>query len=127
LAFTHAAKGNYQRAIEEFRKGIRTDGEASWTLCYLGYALAKAGYRKEAVDTLTRLKTTREYVSPAELAVLYVGLDKKEEAIALLEKAYAAHDLQMQNLNVDPHYDGLRTDPRFQELVRRVGLRPQIL
>jgi hypothetical protein len=64
----------------------------------------------------------KNYVSPAELPVLYVGLGDKEWAIASLERAYAAHDLQMQALKVDPHYDSLRPDPRFQNLMRRVGL-----
>jgi len=56
------------------------------------------------------------------LAILHVGLGDQEGEIALLERAYAAHDLQMQNLGVDPHYDSLRSDPRFQSLLRRVGL-----
>ena len=63
-----------------------------------------------------------EYVSPGELAVLYVGLGDKEAALESLEKAYAAHDLQLQYLKVDASYDPLRDDPRFQDLVRRVGL-----
>ncbi|HEX6731662.1 MAG TPA: hypothetical protein VF074_16675 [Pyrinomonadaceae bacterium] len=71
---------------------------------------------------LEKLKTTKEYVSPAELALLYAGLGDKEGAFASLEKAYAAHDVQMQYLKVDPHYDSLRSDPRFNELLRRVGL-----
>ena len=54
--------------------------------------------------------------------MLYVGLGDKEGAIAALERAYAAHDLQMQYLKVDPHYDSLRAEPRFQDLVRKVGL-----
>jgi hypothetical protein len=68
------------------------------------------------------LKTTKEYVSPGELAVLYAGLGDKEAALSSLEKAYAAHDLQMQFLKIDPHFDSLRSDPRFQDLMRKVGL-----
>lgn len=68
------------------------------------------------------LETTKEYVSPGELAVLYVGLGDKEHALSALERAYAAHDLQMQFVGIDPHVDPLRSEPRFQELVRKLGL-----
>jgi hypothetical protein len=68
------------------------------------------------------LKTTKEHVSPAELAILYVGLGDKEAGLDLLERAYQAHDLQMHELKVQPHYDALRSEARFQDLMRRVGL-----
>ena len=90
--------------------------------CFLGYALAKAGRRNEAEAILKKLETTEEYVSPAELAVLYMGLDQREQALSSLERAYAAHDLQMRYLGVDPHFDPVRSEPRFQELIRKVGL-----
>lgn len=92
------------------------------TLCYLGYALGLSGRRKEEQAILDKLKTTKEYVSPTELATLHVTLGDKEEGLAMLEKAYAARDLQLQCLKVDWHFDGLRSDPRFQDLMRRVGL-----
>jgi hypothetical protein len=76
----------------------------------------------EAESILKKLETTREYVSPAELAILYVGLGDKEKALSSLERANAAHDLQMGFLGFDPHYDPLRSEPRFQELIRKVGL-----
>ena len=68
--------------------------------------------------SLTRV----DLVSPAELAALYTTLGEDDRAFASLEKAYAAHDVQLQYLRVDPMLDGLRPDPRFQDLLRRVGL-----
>ena len=68
------------------------------------------------------MKTTKDYVSPAELAILYVGLGDKVAALDLLERAYRERDTQMQFLKVDPHYDALRSEARFQDLMRRVGL-----
>jgi hypothetical protein len=56
------------------------------------------------------------------LAVIYLGLGDKEKALSALDRAYAAHDLQLRYLGVDPHYDPLRSEPRFQELIRKVGL-----
>ena len=84
--------------------------------------MAKAGQPEEAEKILKRLETTKDYVSLAELAIAYVGLGQKEQALSTLERAYTAHDLQMQFLNADPHYDAIRSEPRFKELVRKVGL-----
>ena len=70
------------------------------------------------------MQTSKEYVSPAELSLLYAALGEREQAFASLEKAYAAHDLQLQFLGVDASFDSLRSDPRFQDLMRRVGLTP---
>jgi hypothetical protein len=58
----------------------------------------------------------------AELAVLYIGLGDKEHTLSALERGYAAHDLQLGFLGVDPNFDSLRSEPRFQELIRKVGL-----
>jgi hypothetical protein len=98
------------------------DKENTSDLCYLGYALAKSGKRSTALAVLNNLKTTKEYLSRAELAVLYIGLGDKEGALAELEKAYSAHDAQLQYLKADPHYDSLRSDPRFTDLISRVRL-----
>jgi hypothetical protein len=83
-----------------------------------------SGKREEALATLNRLRTSKEYVSPAVLAVLYAGLGDKEAAIQSLERAYSAHDTALQSLKAEPRYDSLRSDPRFQDLMRRVGLPP---
>jgi hypothetical protein len=89
---------------------------------YLGAAYARAGERGRARALLKRLETSKEYVSPGELAVLYAALGEHESAFASLERSYAAHDLQLKYLGVDPALDPLRSDPRFQDLMRRVGL-----
>jgi TolB-like protein/DNA-binding winged helix-turn-helix (wHTH) protein/Tfp pilus assembly protein PilF len=114
--------GDYERAIDEFRESISLDPHMTNSWCYLGHALAQSGQREEALRVLDHLETTRDYVSPAELAVLYVGLGDPDRAIAALERSFAAHDLQMQYLNVEWRLEPLRSDPRFQDLLRRVGL-----
>ena len=122
LGYTYLMKGMYKEAIAEYRLQISIEGETTSTQCYLAYALAQSRQRSEAQAMLDKLKSTKEYVSPAELAIAYVGLGDKEGALASLERAYAAHDLQMQYLKVEPHYDSLRSDARFVELMRKVGL-----
>jgi len=114
--------GKYNEAIAEYEEANKLRGETTGGQIYLGYALAKAGRRSEAETILKRLETTKEYVSPAELAFVYIALGQKEQALSALERSYAVHDLQMQYLAVDPHYDELRAEPRFKELIRKVGL-----
>ena len=81
-----------------------------------------SGQRNKALAILNKLKTTKDYVSPGELATLYAGLGDKDSAFQSLERSYSGRDPQMQFLKVDPHFDLLRSDPRFQNLMRRVGL-----
>ncbi len=122
LGASYAMKGMYQEAIAEYQKFSSLEGEKTENQIYLGYSYAMSGQREKALAILNKLQTTKEYVSPAELAILYTGLGDKEGAFQELERAYGAHDLQMQYLKVEPHYDSLRSDPRFKDLMRRVGL-----
>jgi serine/threonine-protein kinase len=122
LGLTYSAMGKYNEAIAEYKECLRLADKLPGAECYLVYALAKAGQRDEAEKVLKHLETTKDYVSPAELAIAYAGLGQKEQALSSLERAYTAHDLQMQFLGADPHYDSLRFEPRFQELIRKVGL-----
>jgi tetratricopeptide (TPR) repeat protein len=124
LGLSYAMKRMYPEAIAEYQKFSSLEGERTSNQIYLGYSYAMSGQREKALAILKKLKTTNEYVSPAELAILYTGLGDKEGAFQALERAYTAHDLQMQYLKVEPHYDSLRADPRFADLMRRVGLPP---
>lgn len=124
LAYTYADKGMYADAIAQYQKFITISGTSTSVQAYLGYAYAMSGKRNEALDLLNKLKTTTEYVAQAELAILYAGLGNKDEAFAALERAYAAHDPEVQYLKVEPHYDSLRSDPRFKDLLARAGFTP---
>ena len=90
----------------------------------LGYAYAKGGRRQEAEAVLKQWKEIEKtkYVSNYWMAVVHVALGEKDGAFAELEKAYQAHDWFLQRLKVDPFMDSLRNDPRFADLVKRVGL-----
>jgi serine/threonine protein kinase/Tfp pilus assembly protein PilF len=122
LGYTYDGMGRYNESITEYETRIRSSGDSTSTECFLGYGMAKAGRRNDAEAILKKLETTKDYVSPAELAILYIGLGEKEQALLALERAFAAHDLQMRFIGVDPHMDSLRSEPRFQELIRKVGL-----
>jgi eukaryotic-like serine/threonine-protein kinase len=122
LGFAYSGKGMYREAVDCHQELIRRGDNNSSRQIYLGAAFAKAGEREKAQAILQQLETSREYVSPGELPVLYVALGEREKAFASFEKAYAAHDLQLQFLKVEAFFDPLRDDPRFQDLQRRVGL-----
>jgi serine/threonine protein kinase/lipoprotein NlpI len=124
LGFTYAAKGMFAEAINAYQEAIRLGLDSPSTQIHLGAAYARAGERGRAQEILTRLQTSKEYVSPGQLATLYVAQGDREQAFTLLEKAYQEHDQQLQYLGVDPALDPLRSDPRFADLLRRVGLTP---
>jgi serine/threonine-protein kinase len=122
LALTYAAKGMPTEAIREHKESMRLGINTPGMQIYLGVAYAQAGDQQRALQILKQLQTSSEYVSPGELAVLYTALGQREEAFASFEKAYLAHDLQLQYLGVEPVFDSLRSDARFKDLMRRVGL-----
>jgi len=90
----------------------------------LGYAYAKSGQRQKAEAVLKQWKEIKKtkYVANYWVAIVYAALGEKDAAFAELEKAYREHDWFIQRLRVDPYMDPLRDDPRFKDLVRRLGL-----
>jgi serine/threonine-protein kinase len=122
LGYAYAARGMYAEAISAYEEAIRRGGDTPSVRISLGAAYAGAGDRDRARAILEQLETGRRYVSPGELAILYAALGERERAFASLERAYAEHDLQLQYIGADPAFDGLRDDPRFANLLRRVGL-----
>ncbi|MEP6922115.1 MAG: protein kinase [bacterium] len=123
LGYTYAAMGRDKEAVAEYQEAITRGEDTPSTQIYLGAAYARLGQRDKAEKILRELETSQRYVSPGELTALYTALGEREKAFASLEKAYTAHDLQLQYLGIDPTVDELRADPRFQDLLRRVGLR----
>jgi TolB-like protein/Tfp pilus assembly protein PilF len=124
LGYCYSAKGMYAEAITAFEEAIKLGQDAPATQIRLGSACARAGNRARAQAILKQLQTSKDYVSPCELGILYAALGERDQAFASLEKAYEAHDVQFQFLGVSPEWDPLRSDPRFQDLLRRVGLTP---
>ena len=122
LAGAYKGKGLYREAIYEYQESIKFGGDSPSDQIYLGAVYAQAGELKTAQQILRRLETSKDYVSPGELAVLYTSLGERDQAFASLEKAYAAHDLQLQYLGADSSFDSLREDAHFKDLMHRIGL-----
>ncbi len=121
LGYTFAGKGMYKEAIDAYHQAVTLGDDTPSTQIYLGAAYARSGDIDKANEILRTLLSGEEYVSAGELAILYGALGDKEAAFASLEKGYVGHDLQLQFLYADPAFDPLRDDPRFQDLLRRVG------
>ena len=121
IGYAYAAKGQYAEAISAYQKAIKLGDTSPDTQIYLGAAYAKGGQREKALAIVKRLEGSRGYVSGA-LADLYATLGENEKAFAVLERAYAEHDNQLQFLRVNPNLDPLRSDQRFADLMQRVGL-----
>src|SRR5215471_10823261 len=124
LGWVYEQKKMYPEAIVELQKAVTLSHRNELTLASLGQVLAESGRRQEAAKILQELKHRSEqrYISPCLLAMVQIGLGERDQAIASLEQAYDNRDQWMLYLKVDPHMDSLRTDPRFQDLVRRVGI-----
>jgi serine/threonine protein kinase/Tfp pilus assembly protein PilF len=119
-------KGMFAEAVAEARKARELSGVSSYPTAFLGYALAKSGKRAEAqavLEELLKLSTER-YIPPYHIALIYNGLDERDKAFAWLERGFVQRDPKMVFLKVEPKWNNLRDDPRFQDLLQRVGFKP---
>jgi TolB-like protein/DNA-binding winged helix-turn-helix (wHTH) protein/Tfp pilus assembly protein PilF len=125
-ASAYIEKGMYAEAVAEARKAREFSGASTHPAALLGYALSKSGKRAEArvvLDELLKISAER-YVSPYSIALLYNGLDRRVEALGWLERGVAQRDARMVFLKVEPKWNNLRDDPRFQDLLRRINFTP---
>ena len=124
LGLAYEQKQVLDAATEEFKKAISLSGGSPLMRAALGRAYAESQKKHEANEMLNELNelAKRQYVSAYELATIYVALGNNEQAFQLLAKAYAEHSFHLANLNVSPQFKSVRSDPRFQDLVQRVGL-----
>jgi eukaryotic-like serine/threonine-protein kinase len=116
--------GNYEQAIAEGEKAVKLSGGSPLMRAALAHTFGAAGRTKEAthmLDDLTEL-ATQKYVAPYFFAGIHIGLGEHERAIEYLEKSYEEHSHWLIYLHIDPSMDRLRDDPRFQSLLRRIGL-----
>jgi tetratricopeptide (TPR) repeat protein len=123
---TYEQAGRRREAVAEFRetKAHSKEGIRVWTLMAQARAYVLMDKKDEAqrvIDELTKL-SNRHYVSPYLLAVVYARLEDRDRSFQWLERAYQERDPYLIYLKVEPAVDGLRSDLRFPDLLRRVGL-----
>jgi serine/threonine protein kinase/Tfp pilus assembly protein PilF len=121
LGQAYVQKRMYAEAVAEFQKLITSPGEDLETAAALAYAYARSGRRDEAQKILSEMMelSKSRYVSPLYVATIYTGLGDKDRAVEWLNKAYEGRHPGLVLIKIDPMFDDLRGDARFQELLKR--------
>jgi TolB-like protein/DNA-binding winged helix-turn-helix (wHTH) protein/Flp pilus assembly protein TadD len=116
-------KGQFAAALADIGKWSVTEN-GPWNWAWLVYAYSRAGQPAQARHALEKLQQLyrRQHIGPDPALLAYIGMGDRDEAFVWFEKAYADHSNFLTSLKVNPVYDPLRSDPRFQDLLRRVGL-----
>jgi TolB-like protein len=126
LARAYTQKRMYAAAMTELENAGRIDPEFPLLLAERGYIEAVTNHRAAAIGTLAHLAALakQRYVDAYPIALVYLGLGDRDTAFAQLEQAYAQHSSFMPWLKIDPKLDSVRSDPRYVDLLRRVGFAP---
>jgi len=116
-------KHRYDEAIAELQKAVAFSGSSTTSTSSLAYAYAVSGRKNQALKILNDLKsqTSEKFSNAPEIALVYLGLDDKDQAMAWLEKGYA--ERFNPGVLMRPAFNPLRSDPRFQDLLHRIGLK----
>jgi tetratricopeptide (TPR) repeat protein len=126
LGQVYEQNGMYEAAIAELRRAAKLSENNPIDLGALGHVYAVSGQRRQALQVLEELRrlSAKRYVSSYEFALIYAGLGERDKVFQWLDNAFHEHSTWMLHLKVDPRLDLLRPDPRFQNLLRHVGLSP---
>jgi TolB-like protein/Flp pilus assembly protein TadD/predicted Ser/Thr protein kinase len=129
LGWDYEQKGMHEQAIAEFKKAVELTDKNSpifspFYLAGLAHAYALAGRRSDAEQVLQGLleRARQSYVSPFDIALIYTALGQKDTAFAWMTKAVAERSTWLVYSKWEPRLDPLRSDPRFEDLLRRIGL-----
>ncbi len=124
LGWAYVYSGAIDKGILSIRNSLAVDGVDPGLSPDLAYIDAMTGKRDQTRQILNRLLAlaAKYPVSPGMIALVYIALDEREQALTWLEKAYRQHSSMMTWLKTDQRFDRIRGEPRFQELMRRVGL-----
>lgn len=121
LAYAYVETGRTKEALDIFQRIRKDDKEGTDTVVSLVYAYMKAGQQDRARRIFNNFRKSRKYISPYNLVLIYSQLRDIDQAIAALETSYAERDMSSLVM-VDPMLDPLRSDPRFQAILKRLKL-----
>jgi tetratricopeptide (TPR) repeat protein len=124
LGQAYAEKQMYKEAIDEFNKVLNLPDGRATGLMGLAYVYALAGRRPDADKSLNELLelSRQRYVSQGQIGIIYIARGEKDKAFQRLEEANKVYDLNLMRMKVERRFDPLRSDPRFEDLVRRIGI-----
>jgi TolB-like protein/DNA-binding winged helix-turn-helix (wHTH) protein len=124
LVSAYEQKGMFAEALAELEKWRHPYPDSPWIWSEQAYIYGRTGQQAQARQALAKLEllSRRQYLDPGAFLRAHIGMGSEDQAFVWLEKAYALHSQTLITLKVDPLYDPLRSDPRFQELLHRAGL-----
>jgi Flp pilus assembly protein TadD len=124
LGSTYVQLDQLPKAITELERAVKLSGRAPGALSSVAYAYARAGESAKAKAVLSELKSSagKNHVSSWDVAIVYAGLNDRHQTVIWLERAAAEHSQSLPGLKVEPWFSGLRNDPRFQQLMRKIKL-----
>lgn len=124
LGESYIQQGKHKEGFGELQKAAGLSGDSPLYMAQAGVSLALAGEKKEALRVIRDLQdiSGKRYVSPYGVAQIYATLNDKEQTYKWLESAYRDRAVWMSYLAVDPVFDSIRSEVRFRDLLRRVGL-----
>ena len=126
LGLAYEQKGMYEEALGELQLGLAQEGHFSKAMIQadIGHLYGVWGKRSQARKVLDKLleQSKREYVPAYDIAVVYAGLGEKDQAMDWLDKAYDDRSFWLSRVKLDPRLEICRSDPRFTNLLRKVGL-----
>ena len=119
-------KGMHREAVRHAETAAELSGRSPMALGALGHAYARGGGEKAALRVLDELEDMAEatYVGCTNFAMIHAGLEDRDQAFAWLEGAYRERDMALVHIEYDVFYDPIRSDPRYGELLERIGLEP---
>jgi tetratricopeptide (TPR) repeat protein len=126
LGMAYVQTGKFPESIAAYEKGVALAAGASEVKAGLGHAYGLAGRREDAKKMLSELNglAKQKYVPPVQIAFVHLGLGENDRALELLEQAYRERSWELVFIGVEPWVDNLRSDPRFQDLLRRINFPP---
>jgi tetratricopeptide (TPR) repeat protein len=124
LGLAFVQEGRFQEALTEYHRARAIAGDTPQINAHIAHVMAVSGKKSEALAALAELQelAKRQYVPPYDIALIYVGLGENDKAFAWLEKAYGDRSTEMIYFKVEPMLAPLRSDPRYENLLRRMRL-----
>jgi len=125
LGWAYSGLGLHKEALDAFSKAVEISGGArSYDIAGMGFMYAKLGEHEKAREILSDLlkKSTQRFIGPEDIALVYAALGDHDTAFSYLEKSLQEHGFYMCFIKVDHRFDILRGDPRFDEIVKKMGL-----